>query len=784
MFCKLMQQAFQFCREPLGGLSAILHSSPEEIGQVDTCFNQRPMNKEKDAIIIREIQQRLPIRVFWNNEWQAAQAGYEQSNLVPKSGANTMHGLAAFYYQSAATQATISDPIYNGSPVAAGTPFIMARDIATNLGAPLIKDKWWVFGSWRYYCLKESVLSVLNPDGTPTTDPNHQSNTTLRSDYQISPNNHIDFVWWFNEQNRFFRRDTAYAFVTADAAWRQIEPAYILQAEWSSTVRNFLFDTRFGYLHQVFPLGNQPGTSDTALNRQDSTLSTESGAPPYAFVNPASVFSFAEGVSYYKGDLWHSSHSFKFGLDTSVNRNGYNYTVNNGINALYNNGVPIEVIAYNTPVNVRSIYHETAAYAQDSVTIKHKLTLNLGVRYDHFNTFYPEQTSPAATFPDLFTQRTFPQSPNIATWNTFRPRIGGAYDLTGHGKSVLRAFFGQFDILEGAELAEQINPNGLGTQVYTWNDTNGDGIPQESEWKLPANLLAASGGVVTKVDPNLKRPYSNQVNVGYEQQIFGDVKVGVNYYFRNIKNEYAQRNLDIPTSDYFARTTDNMGNPLVNSITGQPMTLYDLPAADVGLSNYLITNIPELNTNHYNGVEITVQKRMSKGWQLLAGYTIQSQKGVYRRGLTDDFNNPNNEINRADANLNYDATQMFKVLSNYALPKAFSIGVNYQHYTGYPLDPNYGPPTAIFSGLNLGQVAVIGEQIGKIRLPNVDIFNLRFSRPTHLGDRFTLEPIADLFNITNANTVITEVPTGGAAFRQPVNQLNPFIARFGLRFSF
>jgi hypothetical protein len=62
-------------------------------------------------------------------------------NLVPKSGANSMHGLAAFYYQSAGTQATISDPVYQGVPVASGTPFIMARDIATNLGAPLIKDK-------------------------------------------------------------------------------------------------------------------------------------------------------------------------------------------------------------------------------------------------------------------------------------------------------------------------------------------------------------------------------------------------------------------------------------------------------------------------------------------------------------------------------------------------------------------------------------------------------------------------------------------------------------------
>ncbi|QNI30286.1 TonB-dependent receptor [Alloacidobacterium dinghuense] len=705
-------------------------------------------------------------------------------NLVPKSGANQMHGLAAFYYQSAGTQATISDPVYDGVPVPSGTPFIMARDIATNLGGPILKDKWWIFGSWRLYDLKESVLSITNPDGTPTTDPNHQSNVTLRSDYQLSKNNHLDFVWWYNEQNRFFRRDTAYAFVSADAAWRQIEPAYILQAEWTSTFRNWLFDTRFGYLHQVFPLENQPETPVTALNRQDVTLSTETGAPPYAFVNPASVFAFAEGVSFYKGHMWGGSHTFKFGVDTSDNKNGYNYTVNQGINALYNDGKPIEVIAYNTPVNVRSVYHETAAYAQDSVTVKRKLTLNLGVRYDHFNTFYPAQSSPAATFPDLFPQRTFPQSPNIATWNTFRPRLGAAYDLTGQGRSVIRAYFGQFDIIEGAGLAEQINPNGLSTQVYTWNDTNGDGIPQPSEWKSPANLIAASGGVVTSVDPNLKRAYTNEVNVGYQQQVFSSVMVGVNYYFRNIKNQFAGVNLANPTSDYTATSVDNSGNPLINSITGQPITLYNLNPADVGLSNYLITNISELNSNHYNGVEFTVTKRMSKGWQVLAGYTIQQQKGTYTRGLTDDFNNPNNEINRKNSILNYDATQMFKVLSNYTFPWSIALGINYQHYTGYPLDPNNGPPTAIFENLNQGQVSVIGEQIGKIRLPNVDIFNLRLSRPTHLGDRFNLEPIVDLFNITNANTVISEVPTGGSSFEKPTNQLNPFIARFGLRFSF
>jgi hypothetical protein len=36
-------------------------------------------------------------------------------------------------------------------------------------------------------------------------------------------------VWLYNEQNRYFRRDTAYTFVSDQASWRQIEPAYIFR---------------------------------------------------------------------------------------------------------------------------------------------------------------------------------------------------------------------------------------------------------------------------------------------------------------------------------------------------------------------------------------------------------------------------------------------------------------------------------------------------------------------------------------------------------------------------
>jgi hypothetical protein len=43
-----------------------------------------------------------------------------------------------------------------------------------------------------------------------------------------------------------------------------------------------------------------------------------------------------------------------------------------------------------------------------------------------------------------------------------------------------------------------------------------------------------------------------------------------------------------------------------------------------------------LNNNSYNGVEITAVKRLSHKWQILGGFTIQRQKGVYGRGFSDE----------------------------------------------------------------------------------------------------------------------------------------------------
>ena len=86
-----------------------------------------------------------------------------------------------------------------------------------------------------------------------------------------------------------------------------------------------------------FPLGPEPGVTASDFNRQDRIFSTETGAAPNYFSNPAWVFKWAAGASWYKGSLA-GSHNFKFGFEWGNNYNPYiQYTIR-GINAIYDAG--------------------------------------------------------------------------------------------------------------------------------------------------------------------------------------------------------------------------------------------------------------------------------------------------------------------------------------------------------------------------------------------------------------------------------------------------------------
>jgi carboxypeptidase family protein/TonB-dependent receptor-like protein len=715
-------------------------------------------------------------------------------NMVTKSGSNELHGLAAIYYLTAATQAGVKQPTFQGSPVATGAPFDMTRDTSASLGGPIIKDRWWLFGSYRRYDLRQRILAVTDQAGNPVVDVNHQTNTDLRSDWQINSKNKFSFIWLYNEQNRFFRRDTTYQFVTQDASWKQIEPAYILQGLWTSQVtNNLILDFRIGWNKIVFPLSYQPNS--TGLNLQDIGFSTESGAAPFQFQNPAWVLKWSASGSWYKGN-WHGSHNIQFGFEWGDSYNSYIYNVNQGINAIFNSNPatqtvfsePFEVVAYNTPTTQKNYFRDTSFYLQDTWNLKRRLTLSLGMRYDRFTTHYPTQTTdPNLTFPQLFNAGfTFPASGDLVSWNTVSPRIGVAFDPTGKGDSVLRFGFGIYYIMQGTGLAETSNPNGLLTLTFPWDDENGDKIPQQDEWLPPgATPIGSSGGA--HINKNMSRPYSMEISAAYEKQLWRDLRVGATYYYRTKKNLFGILNAAALPSDYSPVTTIG-GEPIINGLTGQPLTLFNLDPAKVGQFNLQVTNIPQLDDNAYHAVEFTAVKRLSHKWQVLSGFTIQRQKGVFGRGFSDqatgdNFNDPNNDINRNNNYLNLDATYVFKLDSTYELPWKLGTSVNFQHYTGFPIQP-----VETFEGLNQGPVNVILQPAGIERLPSVNQLNLRLSREFTFYDRWHLTPTVDFFNVTNSQTTIAKVtqftaPNGGFYLR-PSLAINPFVTRFGLRFTF
>jgi hypothetical protein len=716
-------------------------------------------------------------------------------NMVTKSGSNQLHGLAAVYYLTAGTQAGVNFPSFNGKPVTSGSPFDMTRDTSASAGGPLFRDKWWLFGSYRRYDLRQRILSVVDQNGSPVVDVNHQTNTDLRSDYQVNSKNKFSFIWLYNEQNRFFRRDTAYSFVSQEASWVQIEPAYILEALWTTQVTsNFLLDFRIGYNKIVFPLSYQPGVTAADFNRQDVGLSTETGAAPNAFANPAWVLQYSAGASWYKGNLY-GTHNFKFGFEAGKALNSYIYHVNQGINAIYNNGVPFQVVAFNAPTTQKNYFNDGSFYAQDTWTIKRRLTLDLGLRYDHFATYYPKQTTASnVTFPQLFPVTSYPASGNLVDWNTVSPRIGVAFDLTGKGNSVMRFSYGRYYKMEGTGLAETANPLTLASLTFNWNDADHDGIPQQSEW-LVGNPVGASGGSTTHINPKMSRPYSEQISVGYEKQVWRDLSLSATYYYRTKKNLMGIENIAVSPSDYVPVTTIGSA-PIVNGVTNQPLTLFSFQPSDPSkykAFNFLVTNIPQLDDNAYHGIEFTAVKRLSHKWQILGGFTIQRQKGLYSRtvggddAFLDNFTDPNLDINRKNNILNSDATYIFKVDSSYQFPLKIDTSVNFQHYTGYPIQPTQTFAVPDGEGLTPAVTrseTVVLQAAGIQRLPSVNLLNLRLARDFTFNERWHLIPTVDFFNVTNAQTVVGEVGTFGTNYLFPFSTINPFVTRFGLRFTF
>ena len=114
----------------------------------------------------------------------------------------------------------------------------------------------------------------------------------------------------------------------------------------------------------------------------------------------------------------------------------------------FNNGIPNQLTMHGTPTRGTTLVKaDLGLFVQDRWTYR-RMTLNLGVRYDHFKGGYPEQyLGPALLTPtrDL----TFPETIGNSV-HTVTPRSSLAYDLFGDGRTALRVSLSKFPLADRA----------------------------------------------------------------------------------------------------------------------------------------------------------------------------------------------------------------------------------------------------------------------------------------------------------------------------------------------
>ena len=114
--------------------------------------------------------------------------------------------------------------------------------------------------------------------------------------------------------------------------------------------------------------------------------------------------------------------------------------INQGMDFVFNNRVPIQVRIWAVPFAWEDHAVEKVVFVQDQWTMD-RLTLNLGVRYNDVFQDLDEVTLAAGPF---VPERTLPYIPNFPHWRNLLPRMGGAYDLFGTGKTAVKGSLGRY----------------------------------------------------------------------------------------------------------------------------------------------------------------------------------------------------------------------------------------------------------------------------------------------------------------------------------------------------
>ena len=728
-----------------------------------------------------------------------------QSQFIARSGSNQFQGEYHLDWYNNALQASnipeeyTAPTAFNNSPIRRGSNEIdRYYDHDINVGGPLVKDKAWIFGTYR-----EQFNAVNQPNFTFDQTFNTKLwNPVVKGTYQMNQKNKLIgyFQWGQKEQpNRL--PFAAYTYTDPSQTFAQDSGSWVYKGEWNGTLSDKLYvEARYGDFGYYFPL---IANSDANYSWRDTGRAVIEGANQIWQIDRDRKQ--WTGAATYFLDTAAGNHTLKFGAELLKEKGweGYLQQWGGNIDHIYNNGASNQVtFAFPTATDAGKISaHDdlTAIAALDHAGLFvndtwafGRATINAGFRYDRYRGWLPEQQQLdgslaewASQFPSLASQvvaKTLPQT-QFFVWNLAAPRVGLTFDLGGDGKTVVKANYGLYWHNPGVTVPDTGNPNTASkSATYTWNDANNDRRwqPGEQGTQVTASLEGAIG-----VDPNIKAPYTHEAAGWLERQLTDTMGVRAGFVYKSEDDLIRRMQPDRPMSAFNVPYTFTDIGPDGRTGTGddRALTFYGISNTGIGSARNVVMNTDMYG--RYKTFEVSMNKRYGNRWSGSAGFG--------HTWLTDFPNGPVRNPNNPGAQ---DRTVWnFKASASYDAAYGIRLSPVLRHQSG----ANYARVLAITAPAGLTATSVCpstalpvsdcgnqayAEPMSANREDNIWVFDVRLEKSFSFTDRIRLRGYMDFFNITNSHASETISRSTGLSYQKPSAILAPFTTRVGFRFLF
>ena len=720
-------------------------------------------------------------------------------NLVVKSGGNQFHGTGSANYQSGDFQWNNVDDALRKRGYAPGTnKFTSLQDYYGEIGGPIMKNKLWFYVSHRDSWSGNFIPGFIAlSDGQQKEFYTKLQNPTGKFTWQVTQNNKFEAMGQVGRKWQPYRG--ASAFVPLEAtqnqdSWSLIGPSF----KWLSILSpRMTFDASLQRGGYWWP--DVPWTDD--VRRVDQTTGTTYGAFLESDREPRR-WQYGGTFTYF-AELFGRNHELKSGYlgwynysETETigypNQQQYRYRSLQGDTNLF--ARPDSVIVSDYPFTVASGELSHSFSVNDRITVSKKLTLNVGLRFDRYSSFLPEQGNPG-TGP--FSEKRIVAAQgegNYPIYSTIVPRISAIYDVTGEGRLALRASYGRYvggssgASANPAPGASDVNPNASFQRIYSnWNGT----IPYVPN---PAQLTSVSGGGTNRtIDPNLRGPYVDEWTAGVDVGLSRLWTAQFNYVYK--KDGQANQRLNVATP-YESFTLQNTGvdpgrDNIIGTADDKTVTIFAVPRTFSGFGqiNERIVNAPgDFARNAYSAYGVTLNRQQANNWSLLMSFNADYRNlknhaprdpnealyGPASSTATNGGATTGNPYQSVMPEWNYS----FRTSGTYRLPGGILYGTALTAQSG----DWYGRDIQVRNALNAVVNIRIEQQVE--RYPWVYLWDNRVSRRIPLPKGQSIEAMVDLFNTLNINTVTAQVVRNGSTFGQPTAIIAPRVMRLGLRYRF